>query len=119
MSDTSFRLIIRQTINPGGLEEFKTCCQLSVGVAEADAAGTLGYKFFLNDEGTEAYLMEHYANSEAFIAHLAAVGPILERSMKCSTLVEAIVLGDPTPEARAALSQLGAKVFANGIGFCR
>ena len=118
MSDQSFRMIVHQTIRPGGLDEFKTCAQLSVD-AQATETGTLGYQFFINDEGTESYLVEHYVDSDAFLAHLAGVQPVLERVAKVSTFMEAIVLGDPSPEAREALAPLGATYFYNCIGFSR
>ena len=119
MSGPSFRLIVRQTINPGGLEEFRKLAQLGAAGAEAGEPGTLGYEFFLNEEGTESYLNEYYADSESFVAHFSNVQPILQASMKVSGFVEAIVLGDPSPEARAVLSGLGAKYFSDCIGFCR
>lgn len=119
MSDRSFRLIVRQTINPGGLEEFRRCARLGAGNAEANEPGTLGYEFFVDEDGTESYLVEYYADSQSFLTHFANVQPILEASMKVSGLVEAIVLGDPDPEARAMLANLGAKYYSECIGFCR
>ena len=119
MADTSFYLIVHQTITPGGLEEFKACCQLGSAQAEASEAGTIGYQFFINDEGTESYLVEKYVDSESFLKHIAAVQPILQRAMKVSTLTKAVVLGDPNPEARVALSNLGVAYYSECIGFCR
>jgi quinol monooxygenase YgiN len=119
MADTSFYLIVHQTIDPGGLEEFKACCRLGSANAEATEPGTIGYQFYINEEGTESYLVEKYIDSEAFLKHIAAVQPILQRSMKVSTLTRAIVLGDPSPEAREALAMLGATYFSECIGFCR
>lgn len=119
MADQSFRLIVRQTINPGGLEEFQRVAQLGANNSETGEPGTLGYEFFINDEGTECYLNEYYADSEAFLTHFARVQPILEASMKVSTLVDAVVLGNPSPEAREVLAVLGSKLYTNCIGFCR
>ena len=119
MSDPSFRLIVHQTINPGGLEEFTRLAQLGAANAEAGECGTLGYEFFLDEEGTESYLVEHYADSESFVTHFANVQPVLQASMEVSGVVEAIVLGNPDPEARAVLSGLGAKYYSDRIGFCR
>jgi quinol monooxygenase YgiN len=119
MSKDSFRLIVRQTINPGGLEEFKRLAGLGAGNAEAGEPGTLGYEFFIDQEGKECFLNEYYADSESFLTHFANVQPILQASMGVSGLVEAIVLGDPGPEARAALAGLGAKYYSDCIGFCR
>ncbi len=119
MSDGPFRLIVHQTIEPGGLEEFKKTAQLGASNAETKEPGTLGYEFFIDESGTDCYLSEYYADSQSFITHFANVQPILEASMKVSRLVEAIVLGDPTPEARAVLAALGVKYYSDCIGFCR
>jgi len=119
MADTSFYLLVHQTIAPGGLEEFKECCRLGSTNAEATEPGTIGYQFFINEEGTESYLVEKYADSQSFLKHIAAVQPILERAMKVSTLTKAVVLGNPSPEAREALAMLGATYFPECIGFCR
>jgi quinol monooxygenase YgiN len=119
MADTSFYLVVHQTINPGGLDEFKACSQLGADNALATELGTVGYQFFINAEGTESYLVEKYADSEAFLKHIAAVQPILQRAMKVSQLTKAVVLGNPSPEARAELANLGATYFSDCIGFCR
>ncbi len=119
MADQSIRLIVRQTINPGGLEEFQKLSQQGAANAEAAEPGTLAYEFFINDEGTESYLNEYYTDSEAFLTHFARVQPILEASMKVSNLVDVVVLGDPSPEAKEVLAHLGSKIYTNCIGFCR
>ena len=119
MSDSAFKLIVRQTITPGGIDEFRRCSQLGAGNAEANEPGTLGYEFFVNEDGTESYLVEYYADSQSFLTHFANVQPILEAAMKVSGMVEAVVLGDPTPEARTMLAALGVKYYPERIGFCR
>lgn len=119
MSDSSFYLIVRQTITPGGREEFTRCARLGAGNAEANEPGTLGYQFFVNDEGTESYLVERYADSQSFLTHFANVQPVLEAAMKVSALSEAVVLGDPDPEARDMLANLGVTYYPECIGFCR
>ena len=86
MANQSFRLIVHQTINPGGLEEFSKLAQQGAANAEAGEPGTLGYEFFVNEEGSDCYLNEYYADSAAFLTHFARVQPILEASMKVSGL---------------------------------
>ena len=51
--------------------------------------------------------------------HFAKIGPKIGAMLEISPLIEAIALGDPTPEAREALSHLGAKFYAPYVGFCR
>lgn len=119
MAADSFRLIVHQSIHPGGLEEFSRLARRGASGAEANEPGTLGYEFFINEEGSDCYLNEYYADSEAFLTHFQAVQPILAESMKVSTLLEVIVLGDPSQEVQDALAPLRAKYYSNCIGFCR
>jgi quinol monooxygenase YgiN len=119
MAGKSFRLIVHQTINPGGLEEFTRLARQGAAGAEANEPGTLGYEFFLSEDGTECYLNEYYRDDEAFLEHFQRVQPILQDSMKVSTLAEVVVLGDPGAEARELLAHLGAKYYTDCIGFCR
>jgi len=119
MPDGSIRLIVRQGIKPGKLEEFKElACQFTAGT-EADDPGTLGYEWFISPDGTECFLNEFYGSSEAFLDHFAKIGPKIGIMLEISPLLEAVVLGDPSPEAREALSKLGAKFYAPHVGFCR
>ncbi len=114
-----FRLLVHQSINPGAYEEFQQLAHKGASGAEAGEPGTLGYEFFVDEEGTEFYLNEYYADSDSFIAHFANVQPVLQAMMKVLGPPEAIVLGDPSEEARALLDGLGAKYYSTCIGFCR
>lgn len=119
MSSTSFRLIVHQSVNPDGLAQFRELAQRGAAGAQANEPGTLGYEFFLSEDGSDCYLNEYYESDQAFLDHFERVQPILQESMKVSTLVEAVVLGDPGAEARAMLDHLGAKYYSDCIGFCR
>lgn len=119
MTEEPIRLIIRQGINPGKLEEFKAlACEFTESTETGDP-GTLGYEWFVSPDGTECYLNEFYGTSQDFLDHFAKIGPKIGRMLEISPLLDAVVLGDPSPEARAALSQLGAKFYSPHVGFCR
>ena len=119
MSDASFRLIVRQGINPGKLDEFKELArQFTEGLEEVEP-GTLGYEWFIAEDGRECYLNECYTDSEAFLSHFAGVGPKIGIMLEISPMMEAVVLGDPSPEAREALSKLGARFYSRHAGFAR
>ena len=119
MSDDSFRLIVHQGITPGKLEEFKQTTGRITAGCEAGEPGTLGYEWFFAEDGTECYLNEFYADSEAFLTHFQNIGPALQEALKISSLLDATVLGDPSPEARGMLAALGAKFYVPSVGFCR
>jgi quinol monooxygenase YgiN len=119
MAGSPIRLIVHQTISPEGLGEFRRLAELGAANAQSAEPGTLGYEFFMDDSGTECYLNEYYADSKSFLTHFGNVRPILEQAMKVSDLAEVVVLGRPSPEAKAALDKIGAKYFSDCIGFCR
>jgi quinol monooxygenase YgiN len=119
MSDASFRLIVRQGINPGKLDEFKELASKSIEGLAAAEPGTLGYEWFVTEDGRECYLNEFYVDSEAFLTHFAGVGPKIAAMLEVSSILEAVVLGDPSPEARETLSKLGARFCSPHAGFAR
>ena len=119
MAGESFRLIVHQTVDPEGLEEFRELAAQGAANAETNEPGTLGYEFFFSEEGDDCYLNEYYVDSAAFMEHFARVQPILEASMKVSNMVEVVVLGNPSSEAREMLGHIGAKFYTDCIGFCR
>jgi quinol monooxygenase YgiN len=119
MSTGSIRLIVRQGIMPGKLDEFKKLAEaLTCGVEEGEPT-TLGYEWFIDEAGTSCYLNEYYGSSEDFLLHFKGLGPKLHDILAISPLQEAIVLGDPSPEVKELLRGLGAKFYAPSIGFCR
>ena len=119
MTAGSIRLIVRQGIMPGKLDEFKKLAEaLTCGVEEAEPT-TLGYEWFIDEAGTSCYLNEYYGSSEDFLMHFHGLGPKLDAMLAISPLQEAIVLGDPTPEASEVLAHFGAKIYKPSTGFCR
>lgn len=119
MAAGSIRLIVRQGILPGKLDEFKKLAETLTCGVEDNEPTTLGYEWFIDEEGTSCYLNEYYGSSEAFLSHFKEMGPKIHDMLAISPLVEAIVLGDPSPEAREMLAHLGAKFYTPAVGFCR
>ncbi len=119
MADESFRLIVHQGINPGKIEEFKELAGRMTAGCECTEPGTLGYEWFVAEDGADCYLNEFYANSEAFLTHIQTIGPKIQDMLKISPLLEAMVLGNPSPEAREALAALGARFYSPCVGFTR
>ncbi len=119
MASGSIRLIVRQGIMPGKLDEFKKLAEaLTCGVEENEPT-TLGYEWFIDDAGTTCYLNEYYGSSEDFLLHFKSLGPKLEDMLAISPLQEMLVLGDPDAEVRELLGGLGAKFYTPSVGFCR
>jgi quinol monooxygenase YgiN len=119
MDARTIRLIVRQGIMPGKLEEFKKLAEaLTCGVEENEPT-TLGYEWFVDEAGSTCYLNEYYGSSEDFLLHFANLGPKLEAMLAVSPLQEMIVLGDPSPQIKEMLGGLGAKFYSPTVGFCR
>ena len=119
MAAGTIRLIVRQGIVPGKLDDFKKmAAELTCGVEESEPT-TLGYEWFVDEAGTTCYLNEYYGSSEDFLLHFASLGPKLEAMLTVSPLQEMIVLGDPSPQIKEMLGGLGAKFYSPTVGFCR
>lgn len=119
MADESFRLIVRQGIKPGMLEEFKKLAAEYTAAVEANEPATRGYEWFIAEDGSACYLNELYGSSEAFLVHFENLGPKLGAMLAISPLEEMIVLGKPSQQVREMLAGLGARFYASHVGFAR
>ncbi|MFH0915216.1 MAG: antibiotic biosynthesis monooxygenase [bacterium] len=119
MADESFRLIVRQSIKPGRLEEFKKLATEYTAAAEANEPTTRGYEWFVAEDGSACYLNEFYGSSEAFLLHFGNLGPKLGAMLEISPMEEMIVLGEPSQHVRDMLTGHGAKFYAPHVGFAR
>lgn len=119
MAADSFRLVVHQTIKPGQFETFKKLAQdMTIGV-EGSEPDTLCYEWYVNDEGTDCYLVETYADSDALLLHFSHVGEAIHKMMDVSPLLELLVLGTPNAQLREQLSGMGAKFYPMLVGCTR
>jgi quinol monooxygenase YgiN len=65
-------------IDPANLSEFKTLAVEALAITKTDP-NALQYDWFLSADETVCEVRETYANSDAVLAHLAAMGPLLGR----------------------------------------
>ena len=83
-------------------------------------AGTLGYEWFLGEEGATCHIHERYTDSDAVMAHLGNFGAnFAERFLQCFEPTGLAVYGEPSSEARAALDGFGAVYLGTFGGFVR
>ena len=119
MAADSFRFILHQEIKEGQLETFKNRAkELTTGV-ELSEPDTLCYEFYVSDDGTEGYMVETYADSEAFLLHLSHVKETWQKMVDVAPLKELVVLGSPNAQVREALSGMGPKFLPLLIGCTR
>ena len=110
MAADSFRLILHQRINEGQLETFEKRAQETTAGVRANEPETLCYEWYVSDDGTDCYLVETYADSEAFLLHLSHLRERRDKTPDgphVGSIMEVLVLGSPNAQAREALSEMG------------
>ncbi len=117
MSKVSY--VLQMTINDGQLDKFKEMATGFVSQTEAGEAGTLGYNWWISEDGKYCLLEEKFESSEAMLVHLGNVGPVLPDLMAVAPITRLEVYGAASAEAREVLAGLGAVHFAHHAGFTR
>jgi quinol monooxygenase YgiN len=111
MSKVSY--VIQMTINDGMLDKFKEMAKGFASQTEASEPGTLGYQWWLAEDGKHCLLVETFESSEAMVTHLGNVGPAL------APITRLEVCGTVSAEAREILAGLNAVHFPHLAGFER
>jgi quinol monooxygenase YgiN len=119
MADDSFRIVAKIRVHPGQLETFKRLVRDLTASVEAEEPGTRAYEWYLSADGENGYFHEWLASSEAFLAHLAHVGPTLPPLHAVAPITQALVFGNPSDQVKEALASFGAEYFPHVVGFSR
>jgi quinol monooxygenase YgiN len=115
----AIRLILKIRIKPGQLETFKRLAEGLSADTEASEPHTFSYEWFLTADEKECWITELYADSHAVLLHAGNVIDRFRMIAEANEIVDFAVLGPATPELRAGVSSLGAKVLDRFTGFCR
>ena len=119
MADNSLRVVVRMRVGSGQVEALeKLVAQLTASV-EAAEPGMRSYEWFLSDDGADCYFTELLADSDAFMAHLAHVGPSLGPLFEIAPVSEVLVLGSPSRAVKEAIAGFGPKYLRPVAGFAR
>ncbi|MBI5949871.1 MAG: antibiotic biosynthesis monooxygenase [Chloroflexi bacterium] len=108
---STVRIVGTMSINQGKRDELTALIDAMHKVMREKDPGTLTHDWYIDEAGSECVVHEVYASSEAALAHMANVSEQLGRLFELGTIVSAVVCGDPSPEARAALAGFGAKIL--------
>jgi hypothetical protein len=73
--------------------------------------GTLQYDIYLNDDESEAIVIERYQDSDALIEHLAHIGQDLMAAITETGSLYGEILGEPSAELRATLEGAPVRAF--------
>ncbi len=117
MSQVSY--IVEFSIQDGQVESFKEKAQHYAHEVKADEPNTLGYQWYLSEDGSKCLVHETFTDSDALLAHLAHVGPTLPDLLEIAPITRLEVLGDASQEARAALQDFAPSHFEGLTGFTR
>jgi quinol monooxygenase YgiN len=103
--------IARVKIHDGMGEEFKRLAAQCVETARLKDTGTLQYEIYLNDEQTEAVVVERYRDSQSLVEHGANLGDLMEAILATRSF-SGELLGEPTADLKANLAGSPVRVFA-------
>ena len=102
----------RFKIKPGKLDEYKRLSERCMEIVRTKDSGTLQYDIFVNDDRSEIVFVERYKDSQALIDHFAHLGDeLLQAIMATTESVAGEVLGEVSPELRAALATGPVRLF--------
>ena len=117
MSKISY--VIEFTIQDGKLEEFKEKAKGYAKAVEDGEPGTLGYQWWLKEDGKHCLLQETFDSDESLLTHLGNVGPSLPELLAIAPITRFEVMGSAGDQVRGALADLGAVHFPHLTGFDR
>ncbi|MFT4605432.1 MAG: quinol monooxygenase YgiN [Rhodothermales bacterium] len=117
MSKVSY--VVEFKIKEGGVDGFKQLAAGFISDVKASEMETVGYQWYLAEDGSRCLIHESFASSEALLVHLGNVGPDLPKLFEFSEIGRLEVFGPVTDEARGALDTLGAQYFPHMGGFDR
>ena len=112
---TDFQLSIKE----GKLEEFKAFVNTMIEVTDVNEPHTLGYEWYINEDGNECHLLETFMDSKAFMTHLGNVGHMFDTLFQFAAMTRAKFYGSPTDELQNSLDLLSVEYFGHFNGVTR
>lgn len=98
--------IVRFKFHDGKLEEFKRLSAQCLEIVRAKDTGTLQYDTYLNEDQSEAMVIERFRDSQSLIDHGEHLAHLMEQILATGT-VYGELLGEPSPELRKLLGSGG------------
>ena len=113
------QFILEFTIQQGQQNSFKEQLKEIVPFIEALEPDALVYEFYFNSDESKCYVMEQYADSNAFLTHLANVNDRLQNLLKIASITRLEFFGPLSPEAHVVAESFGASFYTYFNGFSR
>jgi quinol monooxygenase YgiN len=98
-------------IDDDKLDEFKRLTAQCMEIVRAQDTGTLQYEVYLNDDQTEAVVLERYRDSDALLEHAANLGELGQAVLATGSATSRL-LGEPSSDLRTLLDSSAVRVFA-------
>ena len=103
------------SISPDDADEFKQLAAEALATIRGEA-DTLQHDWFFSDDGARCVVREAYADSNAFLAHLAGSGPQLGRLVELGGGLELEVFGAPSAALRDAIAAFEPRIYSYSQG---
>ena len=103
--------IARFKFHEGKRDEWLRLSEQARESVRANEPGTLQYDIYLNEDQSEAMVIERYRDSDAAMAHAANLGHLFEAVFATVELVHGELLGEASAELRARLAGNDAPVL--------
>lgn len=120
MLEQVVRLTVVFVVNEGQIDAFKAIALEMTEGAQAEP-GTLGYEWFVSNDGQRFTLLETYADIAAIEAHF--LGPVVQQLVPKIGAVSSIdgfeFFGDPGPKVSALAAKSGASFHQYSLGIDR
>lgn len=109
MSKIGVNAVVR--IHDGKLEELKGVAEKCLACVREKDTGTLMYDWYLSSDGKTCMVRESYENSEAVLAHVGNLGPLLGELMAVGA-VQLEVFGEPSDQLREAIAAMQPNIYS-------
>jgi quinol monooxygenase YgiN len=110
--------VVEIAVKPGRLEAFRALMDEMVSAVRADP-GAVIYEWFIDDDDRVVHIYERYADSAAAMRHMEVFGRFAERYLAETDPLGFTLMGSPTDEVRAALSDDPPLYLRSFGGFAR
>jgi quinol monooxygenase YgiN len=98
------------SISPDAADEFAQLADDAMVTIRGEL-GTIRHDWFLSDDGTRCVVREAYTSSDAFLAHLTAAGPLLERLVELGGGLELELFGEPSAALLDAVAAFRPQIY--------
>jgi len=119
MAAEMIRVIVHQEIGEGQVEAFRKMAEEMTAAVALHEPHTLCYEWFISDDGRQFCHVDTFRDSEAILEHYARAKEVAYKIPDMGRIIETLILGSPTTEAKELLSWLEPQFFPFLVGCTR